>query len=103
MTDLFCNLNAISPDERDRHGQRWQQALGQLQRADELSDGWTLVFPLDNALLVTLAHIIADERLCCPFLSFQLTLTPDAETLHLSLTGPHGTRDLLAHELGLQG
>jgi hypothetical protein len=42
--------------------------------------------------------LIQVERLCCPFLRFDLTV-PAAGPVHLALTGPPGTRELLANWL----
>jgi hypothetical protein len=40
------------------------------------------------------------ESQCCPFLRFQLTVELGGGPVWLELTGPPGTRDFLAQEIG---
>lgn len=40
---------------------------------------------------------------CCPFLRFQLTVEPGRGPIWLELTGPAGTREFVAHEIGDPG
>lgn len=98
---LACNLNAIPADERTLHGQRWGALLQRLQQATPIDEGYRLWFPADNATLQLLMTVIANERLCCPFLSITIELAPAASDISLILSGPTGTRALLASELGL--
>ncbi len=98
---LVCKPNAIPSDERERHGERWAQLLGRLIGQHGLADGFCLTLPVDNDTLHLLMEVVANERLCCPFLRFTITLEPAASTATLTLTGPDGTRELLTAELGL--
>jgi hypothetical protein len=47
------------------------------------------------------AAFVADERRCCPFLTFALTLAPDGGPLWLQLTGPGPIKAFLHAELGV--
>jgi hypothetical protein len=47
--------------------------------------------------------LIQLERQCCPFLRFQLTGEPGGGPTWLELTGPAGTREFLAREIGDPG
>jgi hypothetical protein len=60
--------------------QREQQRalLGQL-RADveevrELADGYAFRHSPDRAVLLAIAEFVANERLCCPFFEFGITV-----------------------------
>lgn len=48
------------------------------------------------------ARFVANERRCCPFLTFALDLAPAGGPLWLRLTGPVGTRAFLEAELPLR-
>jgi len=102
VTNLVCNIGVLPPDEREKHMQRWQNLLGSLTQAELLLAGWRLTFPLTAQRLKLLAEIISNERLCCPFLEFAVRLSGGHDWLMLELTGPQGTTELLAAELGLQ-
>lgn len=47
------------------------------------------------------AEFITLERLCCPFLSFQLAVAEEKGPLWITLTGPEGVNDFLRLELEL--
>jgi hypothetical protein len=46
-------------------------------------------------------RFVSNERLCCPFLEFGITIAPANGPVWLRLTGPEGTRAFLEAELRL--
>jgi hypothetical protein len=48
---------------------------------------------------MALADFITNERRCCPFLDFTLTVSENAKPVTLLLSGPEGTRKFLQAEL----
>jgi hypothetical protein len=46
--------------------------------------------------LATLARVVEAERQCCRFLRFVITVEPDGGPVSLVLSGPVGTRELVA-------
>ena len=48
-------------------------------------------------------QFIANERLCCPFFSFVLEVTPARGLIWLRITGRAGVKDFLQAELGQCG
>jgi hypothetical protein len=73
---------------RDQQEARWRP------------DGVVLRFVAEPDRLATLATFIDLERRCGAFLRFRLTVEPDGGPVWLELTGPPGTREFLAAELG---
>lgn len=67
----------------------------------ELKDGYEFRFPAQE--LASVARFVANERLCCPFIRFEIVVDPGAEECALRMTGPDGTRAILAAELKLKG
>jgi hypothetical protein len=47
-----------------------------------------------------IAKMIAAERQCCPFLTFELVAPPNAGPVIVSVTGPAGAKELLRTVLG---
>ena len=75
-----------------------------LNRAEEratLTNGYAFRFPPTS--LEDVARFVANERKCCPFLSFEMTLAPESGPLWLRMTGPEGTQGVLDAELNLAG
>ena len=98
--ELACVPSAIPAAARQAHFALARELLE--VRAEErvtLSDGYAIRFLPDA--LEAVARFVENERRCCPFLAFALTLDPDCGPLWLRMTGPTGTRAVLDAELNL--
>ena len=95
---LACNLKAISAAERPHYNELMKRLRTTVRDRSELLDGY--VFKLDgNAIsLPEVADWIRMERLCCPFLTFQLSASGNEANWVLKLTGPAGVKALLQEE-----
>ena len=102
MPALACVPSAIPTAERPAHFSLGRELLE--VRAVErvaLSNGYAVRFQPDEFEAV--ARFVANERKCCPFLTFELALEPASGPLWLRMTGPDGTRAVLDAELGPGG
>jgi hypothetical protein len=63
-------------------------------------DGYVFTFAPDA--FDDVARFVANERRCCPFLTFDIQVAPANGPLTLQLTGPEGTRAFLVAEMGLR-
>lgn len=93
---------AIEPAARPAHFALARELFE--RRAEEretLPNGFAFRFP--STSLEEVARFVANERKCCPFMSFELTLAPESGPLWLRMTGPEGTREVLDAELNLAG
>lgn len=63
--------------------------------AEELADGYSFCLPGDEESFVLVSELIAAERECCRFLTFELRADPQMGSLTLRVTGPDGTKQLL--------
>jgi hypothetical protein len=70
----------------------WAQAKQRLN----LNNGVRLRFAPSAELLVAAAKAIDDERQCCRFLKFVLTVESGSGDMWLDVTGPQGTAEFLA-------
>lgn len=100
MSELICAPSAIPAAKRLRHFALARKLFCEraLERL-ELPEGYAMRFSQDD--LEAIARFIANERLCCPFLQFELSVKPDAGPLWLQITGPQGAREILEAELRL--
>ena len=98
---VACTLN--EPDLAKRRAGLFTDLARRRQEARWLSEGITLRYSSEQGTLALLGEFVQLERQCCPFLRFQLTVEPGGGPIWLELTGPPGTRDFLAHEIGDPG
>jgi hypothetical protein len=98
--ELACIPSAIPAAERQGHFKLARELFGQqAQERAALPSGYAIRFPADA--LRAIAQFVSNERKCCPFMHFELTLGAGSEALWLRMTGPEGTRDVLDAELNL--
>ncbi|MCI0396686.1 MAG: hypothetical protein L0332_30095 [Chloroflexi bacterium] len=95
---LACDLGAIEETERRPHLALAERLLFELpQERQELADGYAFRFTADVYPL--LADYISRERLCCPFFSFELEVTPQQGPVWLRLRGGEGVKEFLNSQL----
>ena len=69
--------------------------LAHAQERIEVPNGFRWRFASGSELLNAVVYAIDLERQCCRFLSFVLTVEPDAGPIWLEVTGPAGTAEFL--------
>lgn len=78
---------------------REQEILARFRAAvmatEELADGYAFRIPGDQERIALAAQLIAAERQCCPFLTFDLLAQPKTGPIILKITGPAGTKEFL--------
>lgn len=94
-TVLACNLKAISAVERPRYNQLVKRVLEAMRDRTEISNGYAFKLDSKTITLPEAAEWIGMERLCCPFLTLQLSAAGNQTDWVLTLTGPEGVKPLL--------
>jgi hypothetical protein len=99
---LACVPSAIPAAERQGHFSLGRELLvTKAKERQALSNGYAIRFDAEEWDAV--ARFVANERKCCPFLTFELTLSAESGPLWLRMTGPEGSRAVLDAELNLTG
>jgi hypothetical protein len=95
-----CDMTAIPAEKRGIHHALIRRLMTQaVEEIIELPDGLAFRFPAAEYEGVT--EFVGRERLCCPFLTFALEVSPVRGPLLLRLTGAEGIKDFIRAELGL--
>ena len=98
-TPIFvCNLKAISAADRPRHSELAKHLRAAIRDRSEISNGYTFQLDSQTVTLADVAEWISRERLCCPFLTLQISASGDQPQWLLTLTGPKGVKPLLEAE-----
>ena len=95
---LVCNMSVFTPDQREKHVRNTIWLVQGVQAIQELEHGYQFALPDRSEYISRIADFISDERLCCPFLEFNLDVGPARQFISLSLTGPAGTKEFLRDE-----
>lgn len=95
-----CNMNAMTKEQRKRQSQFLTPALhSQRLAAKEIEDGYEFMFPSDAHTLQLVAEWIGNERLCCPFFTFDVHLLNGSEPMTLHIAGPEGVKEFIRAEI----
>jgi len=97
-TSLVCNMGVFTPAQHETHILNTTQLVRAVRNVQEVENGFTFTFPNETELISRISEFISNERLCCPFLKFTLTVFSVDEPVSLSLSGPIGTQDFLRAE-----
>ena len=92
---MVCIPNAIP--NLVRYDQLRQKLRAAVTATVHLENGQSWHISEAHITLSETAEWVAMERLCCPFLTFQLEPATESD-YRLTLTGPPGTNDFLAAE-----
>jgi hypothetical protein len=97
---IACIPDAIPPEERAAHFALAKRLLTEIaNQREQLPEGYA--FRLPSEALRSVAQFVANERKCCPFIHFEISVAPNSGVLWLRMTGPAGTRAVLDAELNL--
>jgi hypothetical protein len=96
---FYCDMTALTPEQRTAHQELIGQLFGTLvQETRELPNGYAYRF--GNEYYPLVATFITNEQLCCPFLTFEITVTPHRGPVWLQLTALGDVKPFLREELG---
>ena len=92
---LVCNLNAIDAGNRPRYKDLVKRLQVGVSGREELPNGYAFRLETKAITLLEVAEWIDLERLCCPFLTLELTPSGSQDDWVLQLTGPTGIKPIL--------
>jgi hypothetical protein len=90
---LMCTLS--DAEKREREATLLAEFKSVVTAIEELNDGYDFRTPGHEEHLALVTKLIAAERECCPFLTFQLFTEPQMGPLTLRITGPEGAKALV--------
>ncbi|MGA8221917.1 MAG: hypothetical protein WB780_09720, partial [Candidatus Acidiferrales bacterium] len=97
-TGFYCNLKALTPEEREHHHQLTQKLTAAKLETKELPDCYAFRLQIGAITLADLAAWISAETKCCPFFDFEITLQHEGGPLWLKLRGSDGVKPFMQRE-----
>jgi hypothetical protein len=98
-TIFACNMAALRTKEKARYDVLIKQLAAVNPEVTELANGFVFHYPANSQNITDAAEFVAYERLCCPFLSFEILI--EGEDLQLRLKGKEGVKEFIKMEFNL--
>jgi hypothetical protein len=95
-TPIACKLTREELAERGSAVKIFEES----EQIRELDDGYAFCFSDNNNLAARLLAHILEERLCCPFFTFELVFEPNEGPIWLSLRGSAAIKEFVAANAG---
>lgn len=97
-------MTAIPVEQRPRHLEKSRELFSQIEETSELPNGYEFRFADEPNVLTRLADFVSLEKLCCPFLGFEIEVEAENGPVWLRLTGRDGVKEFIREEIsGLTG
>lgn len=99
MTEIpiACTLSKDALNKRQDEITTLRQLVREMR---QMPNGFALRFDGSTENLMALAQVMAQERLCCPFLKFQLIAEQGISSLWFEVSGPNKTAQFLLTMFG---
>ena len=100
---IACDMTVLSPLQRERHLANSRELFSTIRAIGALSNGYQ--FRIDGPnVIVQAAEFISLEKLCCPFLNFEIEVEAENGPVWIKLTGREGVKEFIREEIsGLLG
>jgi hypothetical protein len=99
-TPFFCDMTALTSEQRARHHELAALLQSSLASIRELPDGYDFEFPWEAATYAALAEITPMEHACCPFFDIGIRIESESKKLYWRLTGREGIKPFIRAEFG---
>jgi hypothetical protein len=98
QTKFYCNIKALTPEERVRHKQLTEKLMAARKEIVETEKGYEFQYSPSEVSLAELAEWVVAESKCCPFFDFHIDLEREGKLVCLRLTGEEGIKVFIRAE-----
>jgi hypothetical protein len=98
QSKFYCNIKALTPEERARHKQLSEKLMAARKEIVESEKGYEFQFSPSDVSLAELADWVVAESKCCPFFDFHIDLENEGKLVCLRLTGEEGIKAFIRAE-----
>jgi hypothetical protein len=101
QSKFYCNIKALTPEERAHHKQLGDKLTAARKAVVEAEKGFEFQFSPQDVTIAELADWVVAESKCCPFFDFHIDLENQGKLICLRLTGEEGIKQFLRAEFSL--
>jgi hypothetical protein len=98
---LTCDPSALTDEQWERHRELYGRLRADVQEVRELEDGYAFRHSADSSVLLAIAQFVANERLCCPFFEFEISVGRGGDPVWLRMSGEGEAKRILEAEMGV--
>ena len=95
LDNLPIGCSLTTAELRERESTLLARFRSEVVETEELADGYAFGLSGDADSVRLVAELIAAERACCPFLTFEVAALPNIGPLSVRITGPVGTKEFV--------
>jgi hypothetical protein len=95
---FYCNVKALSPNERARHKELTEKLLAARNETIETEKGYEFQYSPDKVSIAEVGEWVVAESKCCPFFDFHIDLENRGQLVCLRLTGSDGIKAFIRSE-----
>ena len=101
QSKFYCNIKALTPEERAHHKQLGAKLMALRTETVELGKGYEFQYSPQSVTVAELADWVTMESKCCPFFDFHIDLENEGKLICLRLTGEEGVKQFIRAEFGI--
>jgi len=102
QSKFYCNIKALTPEERARHKQLSEKLMAARKETVETEKGYEFQFSPGDVSVAELADWVVAESKCCPFFDFHIDLENQGKLVCLRLTGEEGIKAFMRAEFKIR-
>lgn len=102
QSKLFCNIKALTPEQRQRLKVLAEKLLASRKELVETAKGYEFQFSPADVTVAEVAEWVTMESQCCSFFDFHIDLENEGKLICLRLTGEEGIKAFIRHEFQLK-
>ena len=102
QSKFYCNIKALTAEERARHKQSSEKLMAARKETVETEKGYEFQFSPGDVMLAELAEWVVAESKCCPFFDFHIDLENEGRLVCLRLTGEEGIKAFIRAEFNIR-
>jgi hypothetical protein len=91
----------LTAEQQERQRTLYRRLRADVEEVVELEDGYAFRHSPGRAVLLAVAEFFANERLCCPFFEFGITVERAGGPVWLRMTGEGEAKLVLEAEMGV--